>query len=247
MRRMQKPWVLALAAGATVLLVALALPLLRMGGAGGDGGGAWAGEDGAPRTGLPWQVSRLAEGRAQVFGLEPGRDTLAQVQARLGDALQVALVARLGEVGALEALADPFLAGFVSGRLVLAFDVPTAQLQAWRVAAGSSEPMEGGVRRFKLRADHRQQALQARLVGLSFISGVRLTVDDVRQRFGAPAETLDQPGGAQVLLYPESGLSISVAPGQRGVLQYVAPREFAERLRAPLLAAAAAQTGKPMR
>ncbi len=229
---MQKPWVLALAAGVIVLLVGLSLPLLRMGGA----GSGLADDDAAPRTGLPWQVSRLAEGRSQVFGLEPGRDTLAQVQARLGDALQVALVARLGEAGALEALADPFVAGFVAGRLVLAFEVPPDQLQAWRDGAGSSEPMEGGVRRFKLRPEHRQQAAQARLVGLSFIPSVRLTEDDVRQRFGSPAETLPQANGAQVLLYPELGLSIGVAPGQRGVLQYVAPREFAQRLRAPLVA-----------
>lgn len=243
---MRKPWVLALAAGVIVLLLALALPLLHMGGA----GSGLPEDDGAPRTGLPWQVSRLPDGRAQVFGLEPGRDTLAQVQARLGDSLQVALVARLGEAGALEALSDPFMAGFVSGRLVLAFDVPGAQLQAWRAGAGSSEVMEGGVRRFKLRADHRTEAAQARLVGLSFIPSVRLTDDDVRQRFGAPAETLAQPGdalGAQVLLYPELGLSISLAPGQRGVLQYVAPRDFGPRLRAPLLAALEAPAAAPLR
>ncbi len=238
---MQRPWVLALAAGVIVLLVAFALPLLRMGGM-----GALAGDDRVPATGLPWQVSRLAEDRTQVFGLEPGRDTLAQVQARLGDGLQVALVARLGEVGALEALADPFMAGFVSGRLVLAFDVPAARLQAWRAEAGSSAVMDGGVRRFKLRADHRQQAEQARLVGLSFVPAVKLTDADVRQRFGAPAETLAQPDAAKVLLYPELGLSITVVPGQRGVLQYVAPPDFAARLRAPLLAAVP-QQGQALR
>jgi hypothetical protein len=241
---MQKPWVLALAAGVIVLLVALALPLLRMGG--GTGGGL-AGDEAAAGTGLPWQVSRLSEGRSQVFGLEPGRDTLAQVQARVGDALQVALVARLGEVGALEALADPFAAGFVAGRLVLAFEASPAQLQAWREGATGSEPMDGGVRRFKLRAEHRAQAAQARLTGLSFIPSLRLTEDDVRQRFGAPAETLAQPGGAVSLLYPELGLSVSVAPGQRGVLQYVAPRDFATRLRAPLVAALDAAGAPPLR
>ena len=234
---MQKPWVLALAAGAIVLLVALALPLLRMNEVG--AGGGLAGDEAAAGTGLPWQVSRLAGGRAQVFGLEPGRDSLAQVQERLGDALQVALVARLGEPGALEALDDPYMAGFVSGRLVLAFEVPAAQLLAWREGATSSEPMDGGVRRFKLRPEHQRQAAQARLVGLTFIPSVRLTEADVRQRFGAPAETLSQPAGAVALLDPEMGLSISVAPGQRGVLQYVAPREFDQRLRAPLLAAPA--------
>lgn len=243
---MRRPWVLALAAGVIVLLLALALPLLRMGGVGGGLDSGLAVDDGAAGTGLPWQVTRLPEGRAQVFGLEPGRDTLAQVQTRLGDALHVAVVARLGESGALEALADPFVAGFISGRLVLAFDVPASQLDAWRTSAASSEPMEGGVRRFKLRPADRQQATQARLVGLSFIPAVRLTEDDVRQRFGSPAETVSQPGGAQVMLYPEMGLSITVAPGQRGVLQYVAPGDFVDRLRAPLLAASG-QAAQPLR
>lgn len=229
---MKKPWVLALGAGVIVLLVALALPLLRMGGV-----GPWTDDESMARTGLPWQVTRLPDGRAQVFGLEPGRDTLAQAQARLGDGLQVALVARLGEPGALEALADPFTAGFVSGRLVLAFEVPAAQLLAWREGALDSEPMDGGVRRFRLKPEHRAQAAQARLAGFSFLPSVRLSEDDVRQRFGTPAETLAQPGGGQALLYPELGLGITVAPGQRGVLQYVAPRDFGTRLRAPLVAA----------
>jgi hypothetical protein len=239
---MRKPWVLALAAGVIVLLMGLALPLLRMGGV-----GPWTDDDAGARTGLPWQVTRLPEGRAQVFGLEPGRDTLDQVQARLGDGLQVALVARLGEAGALEALADPFMAGFISGRLVLAFEVPPEQLRSWREGAVGSEPMEGGVRRFKLRPEHRAQASQARLAGFSFLPSVRLSEDDVRQRFGAPAETLQQPGGGVALLYPELGLGITVAPGQRGVLQYVAPRDFGTRLRAPLVAVLDGSAAPPLR
>jgi hypothetical protein len=69
---------------------------------------------------------------------------------------------------------------------------------------------------------------------------VRLSEDDVRQRFGAPAEVLRLPDGALVLPYPDQGSIIAVAVGRRGVLQCVAPVEFAQRLRAPLIAAAAA-------
>jgi hypothetical protein len=226
---MKKPWVMALAAGVIVLLVALALPLLHMG----DGGGA------ETATGLPWQVNVLPDGKAQVFGLLPGHDTLADAQARLGDAMQVALVARLGEPGSLEALVDPYAAGFVTGRLVLAFEASASQLERWRAQVGSSEAMEGGVRRFKMSAADRDEARSVRLVGLSFVPTVRLSDADVRQRFGAPAEVLAQPDGAQVLLYPALGLSATVAAGRRGVLQYVAPVDFALRLRAPLLEMAA--------
>lgn len=231
---MKKPWVLALAAGVIVLLLALALPLWRM---------ATGGDDAAaqPRaTGLPWQVTLLQgadAGRSEVFGLVPGRDTLANAEALLQDRLQVALVARLGEVGVLEALVDPYVAGFVAGRLVLAFDADAAPLARWRDQAVGSQPMDGGVRRFTLRAADHDQARQARLVGLSFLPTVRLSEADVRQRFGPPAEVLVQPGGSQALLYPDRGLVATVAEGQRGVLQYVAPMDFAQRLRAPLTAA----------
>ncbi|MBL8349280.1 MAG: hypothetical protein JNL87_03115 [Burkholderiaceae bacterium] len=234
---LKKPWVLALLAGLIVLLAAFALPLLRM-----AGGGAGA-DPASAAAGLPWQVRLLPDGHTEVFGVVPGRDTLADTEARFGDQLQVALVARLGETGVLEALVEPFVAGFVAGRLVLAFDADANALARWRDQSGTSQPMDGGLRRFTLNPAGRDEARRARLVGLSFVPGVRLSEPDVRQRFGAPAEMLAQPGGAQVLLYPVIGLSATVAEGQRGVLQYVAPAEFAARLRAPLVAAQVVPAG----
>lgn len=233
---LKHPVLLALGAGLAVLVAAFVAPLWHLG----RGGPPAA----AAEQGLPWQARAGADGTLQVFGLTLGRDTLAEVEQRLGDALQVALVARLGEPGALEALAEPFAAGFVSGRLVLAFEAPDGALADWRARAPRSEAMDGGVRRFTLTAADRDAARRARLVGASFVPTLRLSEADLRQRFGAPAAELAQPGGAKVLLYPERGLAASVAAGteagSRGVLQYVAPRDFEARLRRPLLAAAPA-------
>ena len=250
---MKHPILLALLAGLLVLLVAFAMPLWQMVRGSGPVAGAplstnpastpAAAAQGLPWQvqGLPWQVQALPDGLAQVFGLVPGQDTLAQARARIGDGLQVALVARLGEVGVLEALAEPFAAGFVTGRLVLAFDVPAEVLARWRSRAPRSAPMDDGVRRFELLAADRDEALAVQLAGLSFVPSVRLTEADVRQRFAAPAQLLPaaSPGGL-VLLYPALGLAAAVGPASRGVLQYVAPRDFDRLLRAPLLAA---QTG----
>lgn len=242
---MKHPILLALGAGLLVLLVALVLVLAAPGRQ--QAGGAAAS---APQS-LPWQAQARADGTLTVLGLRLGHDRLADAQARIGDGLQVALVARLGEVGRLEALADPFAAGFVSGRLVLAFDVLPATLQRWRARATGSAPMDGGVRRFALHPADRDAAQRAALVGLSFVPALRLTEADVRLRFGAPvaevalgaagvAGMADGNGGpgAKVLLYPAIGLAASVGPGRRGVLQYVAPADFEARLRAPLAASA---------
>lgn len=181
----------------------------------------------AARQGLPWQVEVLADGTSRVMGLHLGAETLAAVRRRTGDALQVALVARLGEVGVLEALAEPFNAGFVAGRLVLAFDVPADTLKRWRDGSTGSAPMDGGVRRFALRVADQAEAEKALLTGLSFIPVARLSEDDVRQRFGPPQNRQALEGGAALLGYALRGLNVTVMPGQRAVLQYVAPRDVA--------------------
>lgn len=228
---MKHPIMLALGAGLLVLMAAFAAPLWQL--LRGPSGAA-PGAVPAAAQGLPWQVQALPDGLSQVFGLVPGRDRLAQAQARVGDGLQVALIARLGEVGTLEALADPFVAGFVSGRLVLALEAPAEALARWRSQASHSEAMSDGVRRFALRPADLVEARLAPLVGISFVPAVRLSEADLRQRFGPPAEQRALGGGAAVLLYPDVGLSASVGLASRSVLQYVAPRDFETRLRAPL-------------
>jgi len=232
---MKHPILLALGAGLLVLLVAFAMPLWHMG----RGGAAPAPAAGAAQD-LPWQALAAPDGTLRVFGLVLGHDTLADAQARIGDGLQVALVARLGEVGALEALADPFAAGFVSGRLVLAFEAPPQTLRRWREHAPRSEAMDDGVRRFELLVGDRDEARRSALAGLSFVPAVRLTEADVRQRFGTPAAEVALGGGGMVLLYPALGLAATVGSASRGVLEYVAPRDFEARLRAPLAASAPA-------
>ncbi len=178
-------------------------------------------------TGLPWQVEVLADGTSRVMGLPLGAATLAQVRELAGDRLQLALVAALGEVGQLEALVEPFDAGFISGRLVLAFDVPPATLRRWRDGAVGSSPMEGGLRRFSLRTADLSEADGVPLASLSFVPVARLSEADVRQRFGPPETERALAGGATQMSYPKLGVSAAVAAGQRGVIEYVAPREAA--------------------
>ena len=226
-RPMKHPIWWALGAGMVVILAAMALPLWRMvqgpGPSEAASGRAVSGRGGD----LPWQVQPLADGSSRALGLHLGRASLADARALLGDALQVAVVARLDEVGALEALAEPYSAGFVTGRLVLAFAAPDDALRRWRAHASGSTPMDGGVRRFPLRSADLAEAGAAPLVGLSLVPGVRLTEADVRQRFGAPSSSQALDGGGLLMRYPAMGVAISVAPGQRGLIQYVAPRDGA--------------------
>lgn len=128
------PSILALGAAMLVLAVAFALPPWHM-----VKGAPPVAADPGQSQDLPWQLQALAEGRSRVFGLVLGQDSLAQAEQRFADLPQVALVARVDEVGALEALVEPMAAGHVSGRLVLAFEVPAPTLRIWREQASGSE------------------------------------------------------------------------------------------------------------
>ena len=192
----------------------------------------------AAPTKEPWRIVVGTDGSSRVMGLQPGTDTLGSLQGRLGEALQPAIVARRGEAGALEALVDPFSAGFVSGRLVLVFDAPADALARWRDGAAKSDVMDTGARRYTLSADSAREAASVRLAGATFVPALSLSADDVRQRFGAPATVLAGDEGLQTWLYPDRGLAIALQPGRKAVLQYVAPADFESRLR-PVMAPAA--------
>jgi hypothetical protein len=98
------------------------------------------------------------------------------------------------------------------------------------------------VRRRELTPDDWAEARRFRVAALSFLPSARLDEATVALRFGPPGERhTDSSGGVQ-LLYPAIGVAVALPPAAgegsraRSVIQYVPPRDFERRLRAPLLA-----------
>jgi hypothetical protein len=215
----------------------------------------WRGApQGGPATGpqrLPWQVRVQADGGSEVFGLTIGRTTAAEVTRRFSQDLRLALVASAQQPTALEAYVESFQAGFITGKLVLAFDADPR----WLAGALERSPRhelagDGTARRHALAGDDLAQAQGLRLAALAFLPAARLDEATIVARFGAPAERVAGRDGEVHLLYPALGLAATVPPPQgelaraRAVLQYVAPRDFERRLRAPLAAASAAAAAR---
>lgn len=224
-----------LAWAATVLLLVLGLgwSLLRLG----DAAGSTAAQEG-----LPWQVRPLADGGSEVFGIAPGRSTLADVAQRFGDGLRLALVSAPGQPPALEAYVESFHAGVIDGKLILAFSAELPWLNDALARSPRHERSADGLsKRHALAAEDLAAAQRLPVSALNFLPAARLDEPTLQVRFGPPAERIAGPQGEVQLLYPALGLAIAVPPAEgplaraRAVLQYVAPREFDRRLRAPLV------------
>lgn len=209
----------------------------------------------AAEQGLPWQVVPDGQGGSQVFGLRlgaaPGGMTLGEVMRHFADDMSVAVIAPMGTEAAgqplaLEAYAENFRAGFITGKLVMAFEADPAWLAQARSHSPGNDVSEGGrSRRHKLHPDDQAAATRARLVALAFVPAARLDEAVVVQRFGKPTERLSGASGELHLLYPAAGVAVMLPPTEgdgaraKPLIQYVAPERFETGLRAPLRAEAA--------
>ncbi len=245
----QRPLPLALLLTA-VLLAVVAAVAVAIAGFGGRGGPRDA--DPAP---LPWQIRSLPGGGSEVFGLQPGHTTVAEVSRRFGDEARLALVVSGSQPPALEAFVETFRAGYVNGKLVMAFEADPV----WLAEAVARSPRrefsgDGQARRHALAPADLARAQAWPLAALAFLPAARLDEAALAARFGPPAERVAGAQGEVQLLYPAWGLAATVPPAEgdlaraKAVLQYVAPRDFDRRLRRPLAeAGAGAAASSPAR
>lgn len=194
-----------------------------------------------PERNLPWQiVVDEQEGIATVFGIRPGVDTLGSMRAVLGGEPEVAIIARPGETGSLEAYYAQLPLGFVLAKMILTVDATPEQIAAMRERALKAEYMESTTRKIRLHPDDLATVADLPVKALSVIPTVNLDEATVVLRFGEPSERIAVSDKLVHLLYPERGLDVVVDADGKELLQYVAPRDFA-LLRDPLLQAQAAQ------
>lgn len=189
---------------------------------------------------LPWRIEILPDGASRVFGLIPGRSTLADARRRIGPDPLVALLIAPGESGAVEAYYDSVSAGFVMGKMVLSFDTSLAWREEMLQRARKAEYMKSTTRQVELASEDLARIETTPIAAITFIPSAQLDEQVVSQRFGTPAERIRSAEGKEHFLYPEKGLDLLLDAEGKELLQYVAPRDFA-KLRAPLLEAAAAK------
>lgn len=190
-----------------------------------------------PAEGLPWQIEIAEGGNSRVFGLMPGYSTLDEGRARFGPDAQIALIIAPGESGAVEVFYESVTAGIVTGKLILTLETTLPQREAMLKRAVKADFMESTTRRVELADIDLQAMAKARIVAIAFIPSANLSEDIVLQRFGAPAERIRAGEQVEHFLYPAKGLDLRLDAKGKELLQYVAPRDFAQ-LRDPLIAAA---------
>jgi len=184
--------------------------------------------------GLPWQIELLPDGTSRVFGVTLGQSTLGEAHEQLGDDMELAIIVVAADDHGLEMFYSHYTAGVFSGKLIVAADIGPDTLEQLLDRAVNAEYLESGARKFHVNPDDLPVAYQAAVKSITFIPGIALDEQNAFKHFGTPAETIRRSDQVAHLLYPGKGLDLTINKDGKDVLQYVAPREFAD-LRDPLL------------
>jgi len=217
-----------------LILIALLVPFLM------PGAGKQAGVD--PNSNLPWQIELDGKGGSTVFGLMPGVSTLADVRQKLGEEMDVAIIAEPDEIGMLEGYYSQLALGFVLAKVIVTVNAKNEVVSEIRERALKARNMESTTRKITLHPDDLAAVEKMPIKAISVIPTINLDEAAVIQRFGRPGERLVVSEKRVHLLYPEKGLDVVVDDEGKELLQYVAPRDFAI-LRDPLKAG---ESSKPL-
>ncbi|MDP2881567.1 MAG: hypothetical protein Q8N89_08310 [Azonexus sp.] len=186
-----------------------------------------------PNANLPWQIELDAQGGSSVFGLRPGVSTVGEVRQKFGSEMDVAIIAEPNEMGAIEGYYSQVALGFVLAKVIVTVDAKKELILEMRDRALKAKHMESTTRKITLHPDDLAAIQNMPVKAISVIPSVNLDEATVIQRFGQPGERLVVSEKRVHLLYPEKGLDVVVDGDGKELLQYVAPRNFAE-LREPL-------------
>ena len=181
----------------------------------------------------PWQITIMADGRSQIFGIHLGVTTLRQARQLISGEPKLAMFENPDGKLSLEVFYKEFNRAGLTGRLVLTIDANNSDLQGLKQQASKKAKQASGVMQYWLDAMTLQQFETRSISALTYLPYANLEEDVIVGRFGEPAEKIRSHEQAQHWLYPDKGLDLIINEAGKEVLQYVPPKEF-EKLVKPL-------------
>jgi hypothetical protein len=175
----------------------------------------------------PWQVSVLADGRSQVFGVILGETLLKEVDVILNSTPKMALF-EANEKLSLEAYYKNVSLGGLIGSFIFTLNASGEKLKKIKKESSKNKRAENNGRRYDLDKPASDKSKTLIVKNLIYIPTVQLDEKTIIQRFGQPAYKikLKTKEIGWHYLYPAKGLDLIYKEEGKEVLQYVLPKNF---------------------
>jgi len=175
---------------------------------------------------LPWNIQLHEDNSSEVFKLRLEHSTLADAIQRFQEPEGIAIYK--GEQRySLEAYFGTVNIGPLKAKLVATLQASPVEIEEMLSRATGIALSGSADRKIELAVEDRQQALNKKISGITFIpkySG--LESDFFKDRFGEPDAWLRINENAVQYFYPKKGLSIVIDAEGKEILQYSHPNHF---------------------
>lgn len=188
-----------------------------------------------PET-LPWKITHPTPETSRVFGITLGQSSLTEVENTYKNQteLEISLFKPTDAKMGVEAFYEEVNFNGLKAKIVMTVAVPDAEMDGMYKRGLRLNSTPSG-KRVTLTADDLVRVKSLPVASLTYLPNVKLEEAVVSKRFGIPTQkVLENKTNAVHWLYQQHGLDVVMAPGEKTLLQYVAPKDF-ELLRAPLL------------
>lgn len=182
---------------------------------------------------LPWDVEVNDRGHVSVFGVTLGESTLLDFKRLYDQKADLAMFAKPDEPLTLEAYFGRMNVGPLTARVILVADVDEATLQRWAEESRIADPTPSGARKLSMSDEALLEAQDKPIRSISYAPTADYDEALITRRFGTPAEKRSLPRGerddeppAQIWLYPDKGVAITVEPDDTELFQYINPARF---------------------
>jgi len=187
------------------------------------------------KSDLPWHIEHPTADSVSVFGLTLGVSTPAEAEQRFRELAVPSLFKSPAGVLAAEVFFEQVNLAGLRSRVVVTVDIAPDEIQGM-YERGLRIAGTGSGKKITLTADDVARVMGTPISSLTYLPGVRVDEALFLKRFGKPTQIIkENKSGTMHWLYPQNGLDITLSAGEKPLLQYVAPTEFA-RLVKPLLA-----------
>ena len=183
---------------------------------------------------LPWEMEVNERGHVAVFGVTLGESTLLDFKRLYDQKADLAMFSKSGEPLTLEAYFGRMSVGPLTARVVLVGDVGQETLERWAAESTIADPTPSGARKLSMSDEALVEAQDKPIRSISYAPSADYEKALIRRHFGEPAAIRDPPRGdrdedeppAELWLYPDKGLAITVEPEDGELFQYINPNRF---------------------
>ncbi|MEE4330546.1 MAG: hypothetical protein V2J10_06740 [Wenzhouxiangella sp.] len=183
---------------------------------------------------LPWDVTVNPQGQVEVFGVTLGESSLLDFKRVYEQKADLAMFSRDGRVETLEAFFGRMSVGPLTAKVVLIAEVDQATLDRWAADSEIADPTPSGARKLTLSDEALLEAQDKPIRSISYAPSADYEEPLIRKNFGPPADIRELPRdghdeddpAAELWLYPDKGLAITVEPDDGELFQYINPARF---------------------